>query len=718
MSSPSSESASPDPVSEPIISPAVDSSASPTVASSTSPAVASTATSSVTPTTAPSVAPTASSFSSTTAMNNPSVSNTSNASFRPVDHHMGKYRESYPGKGDWFAVSGGIPKADWSGIATNRRFNPKQSHPVDAYEQSKLLLDKRCEGVLPKFKAGNSLTEFKNSLFEAFIERGLDTITYLPDLSTFKSDPINSKMFSTIEHYSRFCLNPEKSKEVARHYQDTFFDDFDNQNSDAAKRLLFNSIDSTILSKLKQSLKMSDCFNVAWITFLGLQLSTSSKHYDDLRKKLREIDVQKYPLQNVADLCLDIHPVIKELENANQYQPSLTLAILQRVRATCTQDLQFPVKLDLMTIEVEQAVKTVSFLSNEDANAAMATHDPKLDPDSVLQFLKEAHNDLLKDGLWKPANRPRDTGTVPAALVSPPGSNSSDQKSDGEGRLTKALKVLLQLDRASLSSKKDGKKTPENSPCNICGKLGHWAPKCPDKNKSSASSSNGSNLEQSSTSRTGNRSWKRTPPGPNDPQTKKVNRTNFFWCAKCNRWSTSHGTDQHKKKESQAITQSASLAIDPGVWLVADHEVMYKTSSGLAPGFLVSVVGFVAVLGMFWLFNCGYTSRVVGSSVGFTHAFMSLAQHFSNDQVNSKVMALSTMVKQLFNNDIIHMGKSTASVLYSLKDVTGTILCHAKQLPLSVFVAPCLWLSTLLVLVTKGPSKISLGQYSTQRKLR
>jgi hypothetical protein len=77
-------------------------------------------------------------------------------------------------------------------------------------------------------------------------------------------------------------------------------------------------------------------------------------------------------------------------------------------------------------------------------------------------------------------------------------------------------------------------------------------------------------------------------------------------------------------------------------------------------------------------------------------------------------MALSTMVKQLFNNDVIHMGKSTVSVLYSLKDVTGTILCHAEQLPLSVFVAPCLWLSTLLVLVTKGPSKISRSVFHSK----
>ena len=692
MSSVPSESAGTDPVSAPV---------------SGSPAAAPIASSTAAPSTSSATTPSA---SSTAASSNSPAASSSSSAFRPIDHRMGKYRESYPGKGDWFAISGGVPKCDWSGIVTARQFNPKQSRPVDTYQQSKLL-DKRCEGVLPKFKTGDNLTEFKSSLFEAFIERGLDTITYLPDLSTFASDPINSKMFSTIEHYSRFCVNPEKSKEVSRHYQNNFFDDFDSQNSDAAKRLMFNSIDSTILTKLKQSLKMNDCFNVAWITFLGLQLSTSSKHYDDLRRKLREIDVQRYPLQNIADLCLGIYPVIKELENANQYQPSLTLAILQRVRATCTQDLQFPVKLDLMTIKVEQAVKEVSFLSNEEANAAMANHEPKLDPDSVLQFLKEAHNDLLKDGLWKPANRPKDIGTVPSALVSPTSHDNSisQQKiTTSEGRLTNALKVLLQLDQASLAGKKDGKKTPENSPCKICGKLGHWAPNCPDKNKPSFSSTNTSRSAQhsSSSSKNTNRSWKRTPPGPNDPQTKKVNRTNFFWCAKCNRWSTSHGTNQHIKKESSDINQSASLAIDPGVWLATDHELMSETGVTFQ-SFLMSILGLFVFIGMSWLFNFGHSSRVVGSSIGVTHAFLSLADHFSSDQICSKAMALNNSAKHMFNYDLVHIGKGVLDLLFSLCDITSTILCHAKQLPLCVFIAPCLWLSVLLLLVTKGPSKTS-----------
>jgi len=95
----------------------------------------------------------------------------------------------------------------------------------------------------------------------------------------------------------------------------------------------------------------------------------------------------------------------------------------------------------------------------------------------------------------------------------------------------------------------------------------------------------------------------------------------------------SHCTNQHTKKESSGINQSASLAIDPGVWLVSDHELMRETPV-LSQGLLVSILCFVVLLGMSWLFNCGHTSRVVRSSVGVTHAFMSLAHHFSSDQLH------------------------------------------------------------------------------------
>jgi hypothetical protein len=413
------------------------------------------------------------------------------------------------------------------------------------------MLEKRTKGLVEKFKAGDNLTLFKNNLIEYLMMHGLDTFSYLPDLSSF-DDPMVSpkKMFSSVEHYSRFCVNPEKAKEVSKFYFDFKFDEFDKMNSDSAKMALFNSIDSTILKCLKASLKMNDSFVVAWLTFLDLQLSTSSKHYDDLRKTLREVDVRKYAMQNIEDMCLVVDPIMKELDNANQYQPSLTLSLLQRIRSSCTQSLQFPVKIDLKIIEVEKAVRNVSFLSTEDANAQMLSK--QLDPESILKFIKDAYYTLKKDNLWEPANRQIDSGTVPSTLL-----NMDTSPANVNGKLTSALKALLQLDQSAFSNNGgDGKKTPQTSPCNICGKLGHWAPKCPDKDKSKSSRSMGGAATIVTSNRSsdkkglGNVSWKRKPPGPNEPQTKKIKRRTFFWCSKCNRWSTSHGTLQHTKEEA------------------------------------------------------------------------------------------------------------------------------------------------------------------------
>jgi len=232
--------------------------------------------------------------SSSTVIPATSPTGTSNAgasvqagSFSPTDFKMGKYMESYSGKGDWYAVSGGIPDHDWTHIVTARQFNPNQCRPLDKYQQSKMM-DKRSKGLEEKFKAGDNLTLFKNNLVEYFIMHGLDTITYLPDLSTYDdASVVSKKMFSVVVHYSRFCINPEKTKDIANIYSSGKYDEFDKLNSDTAKLALFNSIEPTIIKRLKSSLKMDDSFVVAWLTFLELQLSTSSKHYDDLRKSLK-----------------------------------------------------------------------------------------------------------------------------------------------------------------------------------------------------------------------------------------------------------------------------------------------------------------------------------------------------------------------------------------------------------------------------------------------
>jgi hypothetical protein len=79
------------------------------------------------------------------------------------------------------------------------------------------------------------------------------------------------------------------------------------------------------------------------------------------------------------------------------------------------------------------------------------------------------------------------------------------------------------------------------------------------------------------------------------------------------------------------------------MWIVADHEELRESSESALAHLIPSLVGFIAFLDLCWLLNCGYTSRVVGSSIGVTHAFMSLAQDFSSDALQLKLMACSTI---------------------------------------------------------------------------
>jgi hypothetical protein len=66
-----------------------------------------------------------------------------------------------------------------------------------------------------------------------------------------------------------------------------------------------------------------------------------------------------------------------------------------------------------------------------------------------------------------------------------------------------------------------------------CGKLGHWAKKCPEPKKDTKFS-NKSNVS------------KTIPPvADGESPKKKVGHHNFYWCSKCNYQSATHDIDSH-----------------------------------------------------------------------------------------------------------------------------------------------------------------------------
>ena len=98
---------------------------------------------------------------------------------------MSTYNESYKQAADWYAIAGGKPKADWSGLHTfikRQAPNPKQDRPAksDAKQKAYTL---RIVGLTVPFKEGHSLRDFREDILDHLNKNGLDTITFLPDVA-------------------------------------------------------------------------------------------------------------------------------------------------------------------------------------------------------------------------------------------------------------------------------------------------------------------------------------------------------------------------------------------------------------------------------------------------------------------------------------------------------------------------------------------------------
>ena len=89
--------------------------------------------------------------------------------------------------------------------------------------------------------------------------------------------------------------------------------------------------------------------------------------------------------------------------------------------------------------------------------------------------------------------------------------------------------------------------------CNNCGELEYWVSTCPKKKQGKGKFFN--SKDKSSQNNPGRRGqhggWSPRTPPPKDGESeiKFINDKKHYWCAKCNCWTPSLGTDTHKSKE-------------------------------------------------------------------------------------------------------------------------------------------------------------------------
>jgi hypothetical protein len=120
--------------------------------------------------------------------------------------------------------------------------------------------------------------------------------------------------------------------------------------------------------------------------------------------------------------------------------------------------------------------------------------------------------------------------------------------------------------------------------CHHCGQEGHIRPRCPKwkadgspapgrghaGGRGGAGRGRGGDSNWKNSEKGPRVSWRTTAPGPSDPQSKKVEGKQYHWCAKCVRWSPTHGTDAHEEKAANvADAQAKPILKSPTVSFAA-----------------------------------------------------------------------------------------------------------------------------------------------------
>ena len=374
----------------------------------------------------------------------------------------------------------------------------------------------------------------------------------------------------------------------------------------------------------------------------------------------------------------DILVRISELDCAGQYDPQLTLTMLKSIQSNCSQGGDFDFELFSKIKEVSSELRTCKFLPFNEANKLML--EKELDPESVLEFVQEKYEELLNDSDWEPAKRPTDK------------SNPSINNVLSGLSKEELIAVLVEANTKEDNNKK--KKTPQNSPCHICGKLGHWAPDSPKKDKSKDKNTSGPKMKIVD-SQSSSRSWKKTPPESGQSETKIVNKKEFFWCNKCKRWTTTHSTATHRgsskdKEPSKDVLLASTMDIDPSsVWLVTNSTDDLESS----------------VLHQKETYE--FTSI---SNFGLVLAYIFFTIYFLPTFGLSRTSCLVGLVKSVFDlvlcwqasiSSFISFQKmSTWWASYDLVELLGQSLI---QIPFQVFLAPLLWSSLFIALTFTRP---------------
>jgi hypothetical protein len=241
------------------------------------------------------------------------------------------------------------------------------------------------------------------------------------------------------------------------------------------------------------------------------------ERFDMIKANLKKRRMTDYPGQNVEMIVSDYLSDWKELDSATMYDHNLTMNMLTTILdagGNGNENFKFPLRL--IKLKLEEQLLKVRHLSYNDARTKMA--EAKLDVQSILKTAKDQYRIAYDNNRW------------PAAL------DAKDSKAIR--RNYGSVNALVQTG-------------PKNSGCHNCGSKDHWVANCPLPLKKKKFPGRSTNLGKKSNTRRshGGSPALSTPPKRGESEIKFFENKKRYWCSKCNRWTISHTTGNHKSTE-------------------------------------------------------------------------------------------------------------------------------------------------------------------------
>ena len=483
--------------------------------------------------------------------------------YQPPNPTMGGLLRT--GDTDYTPWTGGKPNNNWSGLeAPPATVHPTMLRPTTAGSSQKSQAY-RTAGLTTKFGHSGDVLEFQKETIKHFERYGMDTITYVHDPADRRN------MVSIIHHHTKFTMD-EAVAAGALVYPS--YDGYDLANVEDAKIFVENSLEKELAKELNQVTKDVTTFVEYWMRLIEIVHVPGTDHFENIKARMRKRSIKDHSGEDVVALCQDYTNDYDELHDAGLYDHNLTLVAIKAImEGGGTSNEDFRSELRTIRNSLDQKLLEVRYLSYEESHRRMVASGLHLP--GVLRQCKAQYRKVLGDGKWPAANHAKDS----KALNKSYGSVNKAQESTDVSAIEKLVNQLVR--------KMDGDGMSKLT-CYNCGKKGHMARDCRSKKTPNGGANNQRGRGKSTPNpkkdkSRGRRGKGSEAPKTGEPEIKYIDGVKKYWCARCNRWTLNHGTDNHKTKEEmkQESNNHAKIArVDFDF-----HPTIYKAvDSGVGKG--------------------------------------------------------------------------------------------------------------------------------------